>query len=293
LRRADVDGRLVLEYGDELAFLGGPALPLLEALLPLLDGTRGVDELASAIEASAEEVSELLTMLREHGLVVDGPAADATATLCAALSRPRSSSPGAAAARLQAASVAVVGASACAEELCRLLAPAVGSLRRGDWHEPAPVDLVAVAPAPEELPLLERWNARALERGTPWLQVLPYNGRLAAIGPLFVPGETCCHACFAHRRAAALDEADALVLLEREPATYPEAPALAAAAAGLAATLALRRLASDDPYVLGTLFALELADGLRIDAHRVLRLPRCPACSPVADAAPTLPWPLA
>ena len=45
-----------------------------------------------------------------------------------------------------------------------------------------------------------------LESRTPWSQVLPFNGRFAAIGPLFVPGQTCCAACFEQRRGHALGE---------------------------------------------------------------------------------------
>ncbi|MCW2975210.1 MAG: hypothetical protein JWM06_491 [Actinomycetia bacterium] len=292
LRRADVDGRIVLEYADELAFLGGPARPLLDALLPLLDGTRRADELAEAVEEPAARVDGLLAVLSEHGLVVAGPPADATATLCAALAIPPSS-PAGVAARLGVARLAVIGRAQCASELCRLVEPSLGDVRRAGWDGAVAADLVVVAPAPEELPLLAGWNEAALEARQPWLLVLPYNGRLAALGPLFLPGETCCYECFRRRRAAALDEHDVLPLLDREPAGYPDAPALAAASAGLAATLALRWLGFADAYVPGMLYALELGGGLAIDAHRVLRLPRCPACSPVADAAPALPWPMA
>jgi bacteriocin biosynthesis cyclodehydratase domain-containing protein len=292
LRRADVDDRIVLEYADELAFLGGPARPLLDELLPLLDGTRSTAELAAAVEQPPARIEGLLAELSEHGLVVPGPQADATATLCAALATPPSS-PAATAGRLSAATLTVVGDARCAAELCSLLEPSLREVRRGGWDGAESADLVAVVPSPAELPLLEEWNAVALESRQPWLQVLPFNGRLAALGPLFVPGETCCHECFRRRRAAALDEHDVLPRLDRMPADYPDAPAIAAACAGLAATLVLRWLAYADAHVPGTLYALELRNGLAIDAHRVLRLPRCPACSPVADAAPVLPWPLA
>jgi bacteriocin biosynthesis cyclodehydratase domain-containing protein len=292
LRRADVDGRLVLEYGDELAFLGGPAQPLLDALLPLLDGTRSAAELAAAVEEPEERIEGLVATLRDHGLVVTGPAADATATLCAALAVPVAA-PAGAAALLAAASVAVVGSSHCATEIHRLLEPSIGDVRRSDWDDGRAADLVVVAPAASELPRLDVWNEAAVDSGQQWLQVLPYNGRLAAIGPLFIPGETCCHECFRRRRAAALDEHEAMWLLDRKPASYPDAPMLATACAGLAASLALRWLVSGDPYVPGTFYALELGAGIAVEGHRVLRLPRCPACSPLADAAPPLPWPLA
>jgi hypothetical protein len=51
-----------------------------------------------------------------------------------------------------------------------------------------------VAPSPADLPRLDSWNELALARGIRWLQVLPPNGRFAALGPLFVPDETSTHA---------------------------------------------------------------------------------------------------
>ena len=48
LRRATSEGRLVLEYGDEIVVLGGAgAAALLEGMLPLLDGTRTVADTAA------------------------------------------------------------------------------------------------------------------------------------------------------------------------------------------------------------------------------------------------------
>lgn len=289
LRRAEVDGRLVLEYGDEIVVLGGErALALLEGLLPLLDGTRTTADAAAEIGVRAAVAEATVAELRRHGLVVDGLPADDAATLCAALSG--RVSPADAQARLDAASVAVVGASACAEELARLLDATIGEVADVEWDDALDVDLAVAAPAPVELPELERWNERLLERRQPWLQVLPFNGRLAAVGPLFLPGETCCQACFEHRRAAALGEPTLLRRLGRAPASYPEPLPLAAALAGLASTLLVRWLGSSDAALPGVLFALELEDGLRLDAHRVLRVPRCPACSPTVRLAAPLPW---
>lgn len=289
LRLVRGEGRLVLEYGDEIVVLGGVrALPLLDALLPLLDGTRTADEAAAALGVRGELVEAALAELHAHGLVLEGPPVGETALFCAGLARePR---PRDAEERLAVTSVAVVGESTCAQELAHLLEPAVGRVERAGWDTAPEAHLAAVAPSPGELPLLEGWNERALERSLPWLQVLPFNGRFAAIGPLFVPCETCCHACFRLRRGAALGEPELLEEIDRAPAAYPQPRALAAALAGLAATLLTRWLAVRDPAVPGVLFALELDDGLRVDAHRVLRVPRCPACSSAVSIAAALPW---
>jgi len=289
LRQATAHGRLVLEYGDEIVVLGGArALALLDGLLPLLDGTRTTTDAADALGASAAVVGSVVDELRAHGLVVSGPPAAETALFCAGLARdPR---PRDVELRLAAAAVAIVGESAAAPELLRLLEPVVGSVERIGWGDAPGADVAAVVPAPSELPELEDWNGRVLEHGTPWLQLLPFNGRFAGLGPLFVPGETCCERCYRLRRGAALGEPELLARLDRSPASYPEPQMLTAALAGLAAMLLTRWIATRDAALPGVLFALELDDGLRIDAHRVLRVPRCPACSPASAVAAPLPW---
>ena len=66
----------------------------------------------------------------------------------------------------------------------------------------AGVDLAVVAPSGDEMPLLPDWNVRALETGTAWLQVLPFDGSLAAVGPIYVPHESACYECYRLRRSA-------------------------------------------------------------------------------------------
>ena len=52
LRRAEVDGRIVLEYGDEIVVLGGAqARAVLDGLLSLLDGSRTVAEIARELRS--------------------------------------------------------------------------------------------------------------------------------------------------------------------------------------------------------------------------------------------------
>lgn len=289
LRRTSSEGRLVLEYGDEIVVLGGAeAVALLEGLLPLLDGTRTAAEAAERLGVRPRTVEAVVARLRAHGLVVSGPRVGEAALLCSALAR--GSHPRELEERLAAATVAVVGGSACARELVRLLAPVVGEVEPVDWEDASEADVAAAAPAPAELPRLAGWNETMLARRLPWLQVLPFNGRFAALGPLFVPGETCCEECFRRRRGAALGETRLLAELDRAPASYPEPQALGAALAGLAATLLLQWLATREGAAAGTLFALELDDGVRVDAHRVLRVPRCAACSRAVGVAPPLPW---
>lgn len=276
LRRTAADGSLLLEYGDEIVVLEGEAVG---RLVPLLDGTRRLEELAPA---ERDAVAELAAA----GVIVPGPAVGSGESLReAALGHV---APSVAAARLDAAHVAIAGRGETADEVERLLP---GRAVRVDWQEPlVDLDLAVAAPSPAELPRLVGWNERCLASATAWLLVLPFNGRFGSVGPLFLPGETCCYACFLLRRAAALPDPPDFLALESVPASYPVGRSLAAVLAGGAAVVAARWLARQDAALAGAFLAIELDDGLRTTRHRVLRVPRCGTCSPAGATPPLLPW---
>jgi len=262
LRRAtSADGSELLEYGDEIVAVGGDT---------------------AALERLDEDVVRLL---RPEGVVVEGPpVADEEALREAALGR---LAPSLAAHRLSRARVTLVGSGPLAEEAARVLP---GRVRRADWDAPPRAEIAVVAPSAMELPELAEWNERRVADGTTWLLVLPFNGRFATVGPLFVPGETCCHRCFVLRRASALPDPADFLALDLVRAAYPLGRSLAAALGGLASALASRWIARRDGAIAGAFFALELDDGLRLTRHRVLRVPRCDACSPTHGEPSPLPW---
>src|SRR5262245_9642156 len=202
LRHAAGETSLTLEYGDKAVCLSGKAAALLvPSVLPLLDGTRTVSELeASFEEALRPAVRRVVALLADHGALVQGPpvdhaepAAATTALMHAALYDDLA--PSEALERVEEAEVEVVGAGAVAEQVTRLLRTSGATLaHRVAWEEAGSDGAVVVAaPAPAELSTLAGWNVRALERQVEWLQVLPFNGLFAAVGPLYVPGETCCY----------------------------------------------------------------------------------------------------
>lgn len=285
LRVARVGDRLLLEHGDAILSLEGRAATLLlPRLLPLLDGLRTLEEIAQELGPPAEHAVAALT---ERGYLVDGPSTHSqTALLAASLAHgtPRLAD---VEARLAETRVGVAGTGPTADEIARLLR----SPERLCWDDdPDGLDLAVAAPAPRELPELTAWNERLLEYRLPWLQVLPFNGRVAFVGPLFLPGETGCHACFAYRRAEACGEVADLLALGAVPAQFPVDDALGAALAGLAACVALRWLATDDPSLPASTFVLELGAGPVVTRHRLLRVPRCHACSGTRRFPPPLPW---
>jgi len=273
----------VMRYGGSLLeFHGRAAVRLLPLLLPLLDGTRTVEEIVSQLgEPIRPAVLHALEVLAERQLLsepmpagrtveflvaTDGYGRDAT-TVAAALSRAR---------------VSVIGSAEAADRIATLLGESLDRVERAGFRDDVDADLAVVAPAAHEVPLVRSWNEHALERGTTWLQVMPFDGLIAVVGPIFVPRQTACHECYRLRRAANI-----AAIADREEGAYPGSPAFDAILAGLAATIALRRVALDDSRFVGVLLAVEETACTR---HVLYRVPRCPVCSTAAGVALPAPW---
>jgi bacteriocin biosynthesis cyclodehydratase domain-containing protein len=289
--------RVLIEHGGTVVTLEGVAArALLPRLLPLLDGTRTRQELEAIVgQAAAPAVDNALELLSEHQLLVDGPAADkahpAAAAATYAASVAGSAPPAAAVDALERARVAVLGSGPIARELARVLPlsgiPQVETLSLDPG--PAAGSFVVAAPEHDDMGALSSLNEWALRRRDPWLQVLPYDGRFVIAGPIFVPDVSACHACFVTRRAASSGYDEDFDLVERTPRRAPLPAPLVSIAAGLAAVRAVRWLTTADPTLPGRFYALEAGTvvGLRFD--RLLRVPRCTACGPHAQASPS-PW---
>ena len=290
-RRVDDGERIVFEHAGRSVELRGRAVrALLPALLPLLDGAHTQAEIIGRLgEAAEPSVRKALELLDEHGLLSDGPhrasddAADYVATACPDVT------PSAARAALAASRVGVQGSSAAAAEVLRLVTAADVSVGRLGWErQPGTVDLFVAAPTPTEVRELRAANAQRLDDGVPWLAVLPYDGRLTTVGPLYVPGRTACHACFSLRRGATSGFEDDFALVDSRPIAALTPDALAATAGGLAALLSMRWLAAKDPTLPGVAYALEANAVPSLTRHRVLRVPRCTVCGPAGP--PPNPW---
>ena len=132
----------------------------------------------------------------------------------------------------------MVGSGPAAVEVARLLRQSGVEVRRDETISSG-VDLVVCAPAPAELPrTFGGWNQEALAgAGQAWLQVLPFDGRYAAIGLLYLPDDTALlRVLSAPSGYSNLEAAEELDLLEASPAAYPALPAFQALVAGFAAT---------------------------------------------------------
>lgn len=301
-RLLQLEDKVLLQYGETLVtFEGKAATRLLPALLPLLDGSRSVDEIVHVLGPPVRRaVEQALELLQERGLVTD-PAPDfaAEAERSSAEFLAATDPSGRSAAQLLAivgsARIAVAGSGSLASEVASALrrsgifgvglhSMCVGSGELGS------VELLIAAPAGEEVPHLSSWNTAALEAQVPWLQVLPFDGHFSALGPLFVPGETGCYECFRTRRASNVGYGRSALALQEVAAPLPAAPSLELTIAGLAATLALRWLAHGDQFLPGAWYALELGLQPLLSRHVLYRVPRCAACSGLGEAAQPLPW---
>jgi bacteriocin biosynthesis cyclodehydratase domain-containing protein len=287
---------MTLRFGESLLELEGrAATTLVPELLPLLDGTRTVDEIVATLGTPIRPaVDHVLALLDENGLLTEAAAATLhdggrrSAELLAATD-PHRRSPRELANRLADSQVAIVGGARTSDEVARLLRLAgVGAVERAGWRDPLPAstDLAIAAPRGDELAFLDQWNDRMLAESVPWLQLHPFDGTLAAVGPLFLPGETACHRCYLLRRAAHLPRGGEPL----DSGYYPSAPGLDAVQAGLCATVVLRRLVDVSGPETGVLLAVEVAPELSLTRHVVHRVPRCPACSSANTAAVLSPW---
>ena len=161
---------MLVEHGGTLVTLEGRAAgSLLPALLPLLDGTRTVDDVGAAVgERARPAVDRALELLAHHRLLVDGPIADggdadASSAASYAASVTRRISPAGAVAALAGASVAVVGSGRQADEVARQLRlVGIGQVERPPGTTVGRPHLVVAAPPPHDTALLPEVNRACL-----------------------------------------------------------------------------------------------------------------------------------
>ncbi len=303
------DDALTLRRGATTVRIDGEYAPeIVGAILDLAtDAGRTEDELVASFAPEAQaSIRSLVGELRARRLLLPADAVDDAAAESPldvfywhfGLQDERSPSPP------RGEVVAVAGSTRTAARLCALLHEAgfgeAAVVADRDLDEKAaeervagalggrlPTALAAVSESGFE-PLRE-WNDFSLEHELPFLPVA-IEDLVAYVGPLVVPYQTACFECFLRRRYSNLDEAAA-----REPVELRGGgtrilglhPAISDVAAG-AAALELSKLfipwrsAQQAGYVLT--FNL-LAS--RFARHRVLKVPRCPACGSLNGRQPT------
>ncbi len=127
-------------------------------------------------------------------------------------------------------------------------------------------------------------NSVAIELGKPWISVY-VDGSEALVGPIYVPGESCCYNEFEIQQEATLGAMKDDYLVFKEALNGHEVngshyalPPFLDAASGIAATGILRFLVSGKSHLVGRTNRVDF-ERLSVDFEDVLKLPRCPACS--------------
>jgi bacteriocin biosynthesis cyclodehydratase domain-containing protein len=287
------EGRVLLEHGRTVvAFEGAAARAFLPALLPLLDGSRNVDEICELIGPKVRvAVENALELLGHNGLLLAGPRLaedDHGRAVAESLAAAGVSVLGIdeIATRLATTPVQLLGDEAACDALGRLLQRSGICAFRGDPPGSATPGLVVVGPGGDRA----RTNRLALENGAEWLPVGEFDGRAVSVGPLIVPRESACFEYLLLRRESTSGCAQELALFRDVAVPADPRPSLLAAAVALAAELVVRWIGARDPFLPGTLFTLDAEEGFSVASHTVLRVPRCPACSSSAGLAPPSPW---
>ncbi len=139
---------------------------------------------------------------------------------------------------------------------------------------------------PEELAAL---NQAALQLSVPWSLVC-FDGYEGWVGPTFVPGQTACFGCFRRRLFAGAAEPkhvfmDPRVRVYRVPSPWSAGPETGAWVSLLTSMFALELIAAMQgrSFTLNHILIVHRLN-LTFQRESVLRLPRCPDCSPYGDA---------
>ncbi|MGC4813183.1 TOMM precursor leader peptide-binding protein [Micromonospora sp. DT228] len=254
----------------------------------LADQLDGVAPLADVVARLATRhpvaaVAAALARLRDHGLLVAGPAHTSPAE--AAGWDARGVPPEAGQLWMAGGAVTIVdlGAPRVAEtaDALRGLGLAV-TVVGPDQTDPDPgTAQVLVLPSSMLDPRLALVNDRHLAAGRSWTLARPH-GNVVFLGPHLVPGRTGCWACL-RQRWQENEQVNAFLDGQELAAPLPQPgravlPGLATMAAGLlAAELAVLAVRGTSPRLTGRMVALDTRD-LSTESHQLVRQPQCPAC---------------
>lgn len=148
-------------------------------------------------------------------------------------------------------------------------------------------------------PILDEVNDTALKDEIPWLCIVPYDGQASWVGPFFIPFKSACLYCYNLRRSA--NFSDAVLrseLMEIQPLYTAKQPVynlpINLVQTGIASNLITEWITLREygpSTVPGGFTTINLDNkGISFSSHRVLRVPRCPKCSPAADTGFPQVW---
>lgn len=280
----------------------GDAVAVLLDVVRLLDGDRTVAQVVRESGHKAEDVLDVLETLTGDKVLEDAAEVEGTTSEERAQLDPQlqlfshlTTRPAAAQQRLREARVVVLGDGRAAATVTRLLrasgAQRVEAKDLGDPRRVLARDLVALIDGADHVVLaLEApyrvaflaMNEATLSASIGWTALM-MDGPDATIGPTVVPRQSACWRCYDLRAKGAHPNMERLLAYEAHApldATRPVGlAAFSETAAGFAAQAVVLTISGTVvPPLAGRVVRLSLLD-LRATPERVLRMPRCPACS--------------
>lgn len=156
-----------------------------------------------------------------------------------------------------------------------------------EWKEQTDPESVACVIATSDFgnhPVLREWNRFCIQHGRHFFPVILQN-LIGYVGPLVVPGETACYECLRARQNSQMEDyrtrraAEEVAFEGQGVAGFH--PSMASVLGDIAA-VELTKLYGDvlPSWKIGTLIEVNLL-ATRLEARKVLKIPRCPECSPL------------
>lgn len=257
---------------------------LYEALVPLIDGNRSVDQIVDALVGRADpaKVFYALLLLEKMGYLTE--AAPDISPETAAFWHGLGIEPLAALQSLRSQRVGVHALGGVdAGPMRRALEDqgiAVCDDAQADFTLVVTDDYLRVG--------VEHFNAAALQSGKPWMLVKPM-GLETWVGPVFKPGETGCHGCLSRRLSrnhqVRLFVADKLHRSEPPVVSRAATPATVEATYRLAALEVAKQLANVPDGLAGKVWSLD-SRTWATQTHLLLKHPNCPVCGTPEAALP-------
>ncbi|HXV43246.1 MAG TPA: TOMM precursor leader peptide-binding protein, partial [Anaerolineae bacterium] len=242
---------------------------------PFLGGQYTEEEIVERLKGqrSAPEVFYVLERLRRDGYVVD--AIPSLAPEHAAFWEMLDIPPEVAAKRLQEITISLVSVGRIEADPFKIMLESLGIRVGADGERKVVLtdDYLQIG--------LDTFNQQALSQNQPWLLVKPVGTELW-LGPLFVPGQTGCWACLAHRLRGHRKVESYLAEKKGIPGPFPIAlsalPSTLQTAFSLAATeIAKWVVCGQNPNLAGKVVTLNTLT-LEQRHHLLLRRPQCPCC---------------
>ncbi|MBI3756481.1 MAG: TOMM precursor leader peptide-binding protein [Deltaproteobacteria bacterium] len=271
-------GVILLSEREPLLLRGSAFLHV----IPLLDGRHSHHEILHHLQGVVPlaEVLYILGFLQSRGYLIDAtpPVSSVSVTLWELLSI----EPPEALRRLQEVPVSVIACGAVdrAPFLARLSSMGVEVSDDGRCVVVLTDDYLHTE--------LETFNLEALKRNRPWILVKPVDAELW-IGPLFLPGETGCWACLAHRLQGARAVASSLQEKKNVRDPFSLLSVTSTSTAQTAYRIAAWEIAKwivrgTNKTIEGQILSLDRLS-FTSNNHRLVQRPQCPYCGNPAVVA--------